>query len=108
MQVSDPDWSTIEQQVARAAFDKAQHREMSTLMEAVRESASSINGPDDMWRLHDLLSTKRHEVDGKYDYRYPGLIFVFARLVKEGWLSIDDLDGLAPEKLGKVKVLSRM
>jgi hypothetical protein len=58
--------------------------------------------------LHDFLSARRHEIDGKYDYRYSVLIFVFAGLVKEGWLNIDELEGLQKDKLTKVAALARM
>ncbi|WP_245912501.1 hypothetical protein [Brunnivagina elsteri] len=62
----------------------------------------------DVWRLNDFLSAKRHEVDGKYDFRYPYLIVVFARLVKEGWLQPQELEGLDPSKRAKIAALSRM
>lgn len=63
---------------------------------------------DDIWQLHDFLSARRHELDGKYDDRESGLIFVFSNLVKEGWLSLDELDGLEPAKLSKISALTRM
>jgi hypothetical protein len=61
-----------------------------------------------MWHLHDFLSARRHEVDGKYDYRYSMLIFIFARLVKEGWLHLNELEGLDKSKIAKIAALSRM
>ncbi|MEO1006251.1 MAG: hypothetical protein AAFW67_10460, partial [Cyanobacteria bacterium J06638_38] len=56
----------------------------------------------------DLLSTKRYEIDGKYVYNYSTLVFDFARLVQEGWLQLNDLEGLPPEKLSKISALTRM
>ncbi|NJM74095.1 MAG: hypothetical protein HC862_30640, partial [Scytonema sp. RU_4_4] len=53
----------------------------------------------DLWRLHDFLSARRHEVEGKYDYQYSVLLFVFAGLVKEGWLHLTELEGLDKDKL---------
>jgi hypothetical protein len=108
MQVSDVEWSQAEKNIAKAAFEKAYEREMNTLIEQVRQKAGSIENLKDLWQLHDFLSAKRHDMDGKYDYQYPSLIFVFATLVKEGWLHLDELDGLAADKLMKVAVLSRM
>lgn len=108
MQVSDSDWSKIEKQIARTAFEKAYEREIQALLQDVRGGASAIVEVDDLWKLHDFLSAKRHDLDGKYDYRYSVLIFVFARLIQEGWLHLHELEGLAPDKLTKVKALTRM
>jgi Photoprotection regulator fluorescence recovery protein len=108
MQALDTDWTDIEKNVAQTAFNRAYERELTGLMQAVREGSNQIEKPDDLWRLHDLLSAKRHEIDGKYDNRYSALMFVFAGLVKEGWLSIDELNGLDGNKIAKIVALSRM
>jgi len=108
MTVSDAEWSNTEQKVAQAAFERAYKREIDALMKQVRAQASAIAQLDDMWTLHDFLSARRHDIDGKYDYRYSVLIFVFARLVKEGWLQLDELQGLNADKLTKVAALARM
>jgi hypothetical protein len=102
------DWSTTEQQIAQAAFKNAYNRETSTLIQDVRAKASSIARLEDLWRLHDFLSARRHEIDGKYDYSYPSLIFVFAGLLREGWLHLGDLEGLSRDKLAKITSLARM
>jgi hypothetical protein len=106
--MNEIDWSKAEKNIARSAFEKAYERETSALIEDVREQAGTIATLEDIWRLHDFLSTRRHELDGKYDYRYSMLIFVFAQLVREGWLQPQDLAGLAPDKLSKVMALVRM
>ena len=108
MSESSSNWSHAEKKIARAAFDKAYEREISALLESVRNEASQIADLESLWQLHDFLSARRHDIDGKYDYRYSGLLFVFARLSKEGWLHLDDLDGLAKDKLAKIKALKRM
>jgi hypothetical protein len=108
MQVSDISWSNIEQKVAQKAFEKAYERETNALLKAVRENSSAIAALEDIWHLNDFLSARRHDMDGKYDYRYSVLIFVFARLIKEGWLQLDELEGLDKDKLAKINSLSRM
>jgi Photoprotection regulator fluorescence recovery protein len=108
MQVNDIEWSTAEQTIAEAAFKKAYEREINALLAEVRSQASSVLAQEDLWRLHDFLSARRHDLDGKYDYRYSVLTFVFARLVKEGWLQLSELDGLEPAKLTKVSALTRI
>lgn len=108
MQVTDTEWSHTEQNIAQVAFDKAYNREINALIKEINEKASVISQIEDIWGLHDYLSARRHDIDGKYDYRYSVLIFVFARLLKEGWLRLDELEGLAADKLKKVTALSRM
>ncbi|HEY9648158.1 MAG TPA: hypothetical protein V6C88_17410 [Chroococcidiopsis sp.] len=108
MQLNNVEWSTAEQTIAKAAFEKAYGREINTLIAEVRRQSSTLDSLEDMWRLHDFLSARRHDIDGKYDYQYSALIFVFAQLVKEGWLQLDELDGLDPVKLKKVAALARM
>ncbi|NJK50534.1 hypothetical protein HC931_22585 [Candidatus Gracilibacteria bacterium] len=108
MQVSEAEWSKIEQEIAQEAFERAYQREIKALIEQVREQASAIAELEDMWHLHDFLSARRHEVDGKYDYSYSMLVFIFARLVKEGWLHLKELEGLEKSKIAKIAALSRM
>ncbi|MCP2730631.1 hypothetical protein NJ959_19565 [Symplocastrum sp. BBK-W-15] len=106
--MSEIGWSNIEENVAKEAFEKAYQREITTLIEEVRVKASAIAEIKDMWILHDFLSARRHDIDGKYEYRNSVLIFVFARLVKEGWLNINELEGLDRDKLAKITALARM
>ncbi len=47
-------------------------------------------------------------MDGKYDDDLTALLFTFADLVKEGWLRLEDLQGLSGDKLSKIKALTRM
>jgi hypothetical protein len=108
MQVSEADWSTIEQKIAEEAFERAYQREIQALIKEVRQQANAIAQIEDMWHLHDFLSARRHEVDGKYDYQYSMLVFIFARLVKEGWLKLNELEGLDKSKIAKIAALSRM
>jgi hypothetical protein len=108
MQVSEAEWTEVEKNIAQAAFDQAYEREIKALLKQVREEASTLVALSDLWRLHDFLSARRHEVEGKYDYQYSGLLFVFAGLVKEGWLHLSDLEGLGKDKLSKVAALAKM
>ncbi|TVQ06836.1 MAG: hypothetical protein EA368_16070 [Leptolyngbya sp. DLM2.Bin27] len=108
MQTSELQWTSEEQLIAKAAFNKAYAQEIQALVQGVRDRASAIAGTEDVWTLHDFLSARRHELDGKYDERESALIFVFADLIKEGWLSLDDLAGLDPVKLSKISALTRM
>lgn len=108
MQMSDFEWSEAEKQVAQKAFAKAREQEIDALIQDVRERASTTLKIDDVWQLHDFLSARRHEIDGKYDYRYSVLVFVFAQLVREGWLQLKELEGLKADKLTKITLLAQM
>ena len=108
MQVSEAEWTDTEKNIARTAFDKAHEREIEALIKRVREEASTIVELSNLWQLHDFLSAKRYEIEGKYDYQYSALLFVFAGLVKEGWIHLNELEGLNQDKLSKVSALARM
>ena len=66
-----------------------------------------MENPDDLWELEVFLSEKRQEIEQKYDYRSSALIFVFARLIAEGWLNIEDLNGIHEEKTNQIKQLAQ-
>jgi hypothetical protein len=108
MQVSEITWTPTEKEIANQAFKRAYDREMLALIEYVQEQSNKIAEIDHVWHLHDFLSARRHQIDGKYDYKYPVLLFVFAELLKEGWLHLEDLEGLEKDKLAKITALSRM
>jgi Photoprotection regulator fluorescence recovery protein len=108
MQASEVDWSSTEREIAQKALDTAFHREADTIVTLVREKSSEISCLDDLWKLHDFLSARRHDIDGKYDDSQSMFVFVFARLIKEGWLTIEELEGLDGAKVSKVKLMTRM
>ncbi len=108
LQESQTKWSETEEKIAKQALKKAYERETSALIAHVRDRASSLTKLEDLWYVHDFLSTKRHEIDGKYAYNDSTIVFDFALLVKEGWLHLDELKGLKPEMLSKISALARM
>jgi hypothetical protein len=108
MQGIETEWSELEKKVAEEAFRKAYNRETTALIQEISNKASIITEIEEVWQLHDFLSAKRHEIDGKYDFDYSAFIFVFARLLKEKWISLDDLSGLGTDKLAKMSALARM
>lgn len=101
-------WSETENKIAQQAFQTAYQRETSTLIANVRDRSATITELQDLWYLHDLLSTKRYEIDGKYSYDPDSAVFDLANFIKEGWLSLDDLQGLNSEVLSKISALLRM
>jgi hypothetical protein len=97
-------WSPAEKAVARRAFDMALNGELEAILRETKERAARIRGTSELWGLERWLGERRREIDQKYDYRYSVLPTVFARLVGERRLSIDDLKGLEPEKLAAIRL----
>jgi Photoprotection regulator fluorescence recovery protein len=106
MPMSAREWSKSEKSIAQQAFDRAYERECGELLNVVRGMLNQIAEPSDLWRAHDYLTDKRKELAEKYDYRYSVLIYVFARLIGEGWIGEDELDGLSEDKLAKIRFLA--
>ncbi len=108
MPASEVNWSQQEREIAHKALETAFTREANTIVNLVREQSGEISCLDDLWKLHDFLSARRHDIDGKYDDSQSMFVFVFARLIKEGWLTIEELEGLDGAKVSKVKLMTRM
>lgn len=102
----DEKWTNAEKKVARKAFDAAYRRECSAIANELKALAAKISGPEDLWRIHDYLTNKREEIDQKYDYRYSVLLTVFAGLIREGWITEEELKDLAADKFEKIKAIS--
>jgi len=45
------------------------------------------------------MSKEIRIIGRKYDYRYSVLLIVFAQLIKDGWLTVDELKGLTEDKI---------
>ena len=96
-------WSSAEKKIARAAFDAALERERAAARREVERILLSSPDSAEIWHVRDYLNEKAREIDTKYDYRYSVLIHVFAQLVAQGWLTLDELAGLHSEKLGLIQ-----
>src|SRR2546430_13310921 len=97
--MNDVTWSQTEKRIAREAFDRAFERECQAIKLEVQAMLQREKDSRVIWRIQEYLSKRRREVDEKYDYRYSQLLFVFGRLVSQGWLTEEDLNGLRPDKL---------
>ncbi len=56
-----------------------------------------------MWALRDYLKDAQSAFEHKYDYRYSQLIIVFGHLTREGRIQEEDLEGLSPDKLERIR-----
>jgi hypothetical protein len=100
-------WTESEQSIARQAFDQAYARSIEQLVQAVRSRMESLRSAESVWALHDFLSIERHTIEGRFDFRPEGILFVFASLVKDNLLQLDELAGLDAEKLSKITAMAR-
>jgi len=101
-------WNHTEIEISQKVLKKAYQRETETLMAQVRSQINNMTEMEQLWQVHDLLSAKRYDLDGKYDTREGMLVFTFAQLLKEGLISLEELTGLDSAKLAKISSLSKM
>lgn len=101
-------WTTKEIDISQKVLNKAYDRETETLILEVKQKINHMTHMEQLWQVHDILSAKRYDLDGKYDNRESMLIFTFAQLLKEGWICLEELSGLEKEKLAKISSLSKI
>jgi hypothetical protein len=101
-----PGWADAERIVARTAFETAHARALASLINEVQLQAALIDSEPALWRLHDFLSTQRHTLEGRFDFRPQALLFLFASLVRDNLLEMAELRGLAEEKLAKIQAMA--
>jgi hypothetical protein len=101
-------WSESEETIARQAFERAYERALDGLIEHLRDRLPQLNGAESLWELHDFLSIQRHAIEGRFDFREPGLLFVFAGLLKDQLISLEELQGLEAIKLAKISAMTRV
>ena len=94
-------WTKSQKVQARRLFDLALSREYDMLISTI--NSMEIKTPDNVWELYEMLRKKRKEINSKYDYRYSQLILVFAQLVREGYLSIEELEVIGEEKQKRIE-----
>jgi hypothetical protein len=106
-QATWPDWSELEQRIARTAFDTAQGRAITSLINEIQLQAAVVDSSGALWQLHDYLSIQRHRIEGRFDFRPQPILFLFASLVKDKLLDLAELEGLADSKLAKIRAMAQ-
>jgi hypothetical protein len=101
-------WSPAEKAAARRVFDLALKRELDETVQEAKARAAKVTTPSDLWDLEHWLTNRRNEIDSKYDYRYSVLPQVFAVLIHEGRVSLEELAGLDSEKLDFIQRFVRV
>ena len=101
-------WSDREKKIARRVFQAALTAELAEILADFKARAAAAVETDDMWSIQENLFRTRREIDQKYDYRYSQLLFVFARLVREGRVQEADLAGLSEDKLAFIRRITSL
>jgi hypothetical protein len=108
-QVTESQWTVQERSLVKAALAIARSREVEAIIQVVRQQSGHLTTLDEVWQLHDFLSARRFDLDGKYgDDGDEEILFLLAKLTKDGWLTSQDLAGLEDAKLSKIKALTRV
>lgn len=101
-------WTVDEQSLAQEVFHRAMARHVQSLIAELRSRSEALSDAEDLWQLHDFLSIRRHEIEGRFDQRLSGLLFVFADLVRDGLVTLEELQGLSADKRAKISAMARM
>jgi hypothetical protein len=101
--MDDMSWTHTEKVVARRAFDLSLQNELRATIHETKKRAAMIEEPFELCELESWLTERRQDINRIYDYRYSILPIVFARLLRDGHLREEDLQGLRPEKLELIR-----
>jgi Photoprotection regulator fluorescence recovery protein len=101
-------WSPKEKQLARTVFKRTAVEEERELLEHFKNKSAALKNLEDLWALQYAIRDSEREYQQKYDYRYSQLIVVFGRLVREGRISIEDLNGLSEDKLKYIERIASL
>ena len=101
--MSDPHWTESEKKIARRAFDLAANALLTQTIDEFKAKTAAVANPEDLWACEDHLRERRRYIEGLLDYRYTQLTDVFGRLIAEGHLTEQQLEGLSEEELAHIR-----
>ncbi len=104
--MNDFKWSKAEKKVAKEAFEMAYQRECKKIINDIKKY--KLEQPEDIWSLSEMLQEREKEINSIYNYRYSQLIIVFSILIKRGFLSIEDLEGVSDDKIDRIKKIMHL
>jgi hypothetical protein len=96
-------WTTAEKKAARRAFDRALDSHLEEIIEEAKGRMAKVNDPSDLWELEAYLTASRKVVNRIYQFRESRLFTVFSNLMSDGRLKEEDLVGLHPDKIERIK-----
>jgi len=104
----DLKWSEREKKVARQVFDAALQQELVEVLAKFKEMAAHAEKTEDIWSIEEWLGQQRRNIETKYDFRYSQLIMLFGRLMREGRITEQQLEGIAEEKLAFIERIATL
>lgn len=99
----DLKWSAAEKRITRRVFEAALEAELAEIMSEFKARVAAAAEPEDMWSLEEYLQHKRLGIHRKYDYRYRQLLFVFAQLLHQRRIRIEQLGWLSGDRLSYLR-----
>jgi hypothetical protein len=106
--VIEEKWNESEKKLAHQLFDIALKRELNLLLQIIQEKVKKATQFEDLWDIEECLRKARKEIDHKYDFRYSQLLLVFAVLLREGKIGIEELNGLGQSKIDKIRTIANI
>ena len=97
------DWSPTEKRIARAVFEEAVAAECEEILAEFKQRAAALVDPDDMFSLGKWVAEEERRLARRYDFRYSELPYVFGDLLREGRIAEEELQGLSPDKLERIR-----
>jgi len=101
-------WTAGEKKLARKVFDNAVQLELANFISEFKAKAIAVQNVEAIWHIKDWLDKREQEIDAEFDFRYSQIIRVFANLVHTGRLDLNELAGLAEEKVQAIKLISEL
>ena len=95
-------WTNSEKKIARRVFEEARQKVLAKALATFKAEAAAAD-IDEMWAMIDRLRERRREIDELLDFRYSQLTFVFPRLILEGYLDEQQLEGLSEDKRDAIR-----
>ncbi|WP_347988411.1 hypothetical protein [Methylomonas sp. AM2-LC] len=81
---------------------------LQTKTQILKDMSAKAENSEDIWNIHEFLSKQRKTMDEKYDYSTSVLMLVLARLIRENWITENELEGLDQEKINVILSVASM
>ena len=99
----DLHWTESEKKIAQRAFDQAANVPLTRTVDEFKAKMAAIAKPEDLWALEGELRERRRDIEALLDDRYSQLTLVFGRLIAQGHLTEQQLEGLSEDKLAHIR-----
>ena len=99
-------WSKKEKEVARKAFDLANENKLKEIIGAIK--TFKLETWQDLAALTQFVKQKEKETDSSFDYRYSILIISFANFIRQGLITVEDLEGFNQDKIEKIEEILKL